>query len=217
MKNTTKILAVSFSLLLLFTPLVVAQVSGGGSASSSPPALIITEFLDYQDPFTYSFYTSNFGALQVEYGNKIVFEYKHFPLEQIHPQARKAAEAAECVRDQSEERFVGYHYNLLNNRNNLDIETLRMLVEHEEVLEMERFNNCLDSGEKAAVVEQHKNEGLSLGVAGTPTFFIGSQTIVGAQPSPTLKYILSFHSPPFPPVLLQHSLPSSLQYSVNSV
>ena len=41
---------------------------------------------------------------------------------------------------------------------------------------------CLESGEFAALVQENLQEGLSVGVSGTPGFFVGSQFVSGAQP-----------------------------------
>jgi protein-disulfide isomerase len=64
----------------------------------SAPVTIV-EFSDFQCPFCQRFHPS-VQQIVNEYGDQVKWVYKHFPLDQIHPQARPAAEAAECVAEQ---------------------------------------------------------------------------------------------------------------------
>lgn len=49
------------------------------------------------------------------------------------------------------------------------------------------FNSCLDSGEKAVLVQNDLNLGRSAGISGTPSFLINGQLLVGARPLPDFK------------------------------
>ena len=53
-----------------------------------------------------------------------------------------------------------------------------------------KFNKCLDSGEKKALVDKDTAYGQSLGVQGTPGFFINGQFLAGAFPFPLFKEII---------------------------
>ena len=66
----------------------------------------VIEFSDFQCPFCRSFYTQTLPQLESEYINtgKILFVYRDFPLESIHPGARPAALAAECADEQGKWR-----------------------------------------------------------------------------------------------------------------
>ncbi len=53
-----------------------------------------------------------------------------------------------------------------------------------------KFNKCLDSGEKKTLVDNDTKYGASLGVQGTPGFFINGQFLAGAFPFPLFKEII---------------------------
>lgn len=78
-----------------------AHVKGKGG---SP--VTIVEFSDFQCPFCERV-TPAVQQVLKEYGNKVLFAYKHFPLISIHPHAQKTAEAAECAADQG--KFWEFH------------------------------------------------------------------------------------------------------------
>ncbi len=59
----------------------------------------IVEFSDFECPFCRRFHPTAQQAL-AEYGDRVRWVYKHFPIDQIHPQARPAAEVSECIAEQ---------------------------------------------------------------------------------------------------------------------
>ncbi len=70
----------------------------------APVTLI--EFSDYQCPFCRRFFQTTLPTLKTEYidTGKLRYVFRDFPLDQIHPYARKAAEAAHCAGDQGKYR-----------------------------------------------------------------------------------------------------------------
>jgi protein-disulfide isomerase len=53
-----------------------------------------------------------------------------------------------------------------------------------------KFDQCLDSGEKAKLVDSHRKAGEDAGVSGTPAFFINGRQLSGAQPLDAFKAIV---------------------------
>lgn len=87
----------------------------GKSITKGPAqaAVKIVEFSDFQCPYCERAYPTVNQVLK-EYDGKVLFAYKHFPLNAIHPRAQKAAEAAECARDQG--KFWEFHDKLYENQ-----------------------------------------------------------------------------------------------------
>lgn len=135
-----------------------------------------------------------------EYGDQVEVEFKHFI---VHEQARKASEAAECARDQG--KFWEMHDTLFQNQGALEVDDLKGYAA-DLGLDTEKFNACLDNGEKASVVEADTKLGKDLGVTGTPSFMVGGENgykIVGAQPFTNfvepIEKVLKGELPPPPP------------------
>lgn len=57
-------------------------------------------------------------------------------------------------------------------------------------LNKDQFNQCLDGGQKAQIVASDINQGNTLGVTATPTFFINGRFVGGAFPFEAFKEII---------------------------
>lgn len=140
----------------------------------------IIGFSDFQCSYCKRFRDSTFDALFERYGDDIRFVYRDYPLPaNMHPQAQKAAEAAECANEQG--KFWEMHDLLYENISTLSEDLYKELAK-ELKLDAEQFDDCLDSDKYADEVLADQKAGSSYGVSGTPTFFINGQMLVGAQP-----------------------------------
>lgn len=138
--------------------------------------IVMVEFSDFQCPYC-GRAADTLDELLVKYPElKIVF--KNYPLS-FHENAQKAGEASECAYAQG--KFEEYYQVLFDNQEALSVDELKQYAA-DLGLDTEAFNTCLDSGEMEAEVKADETEGASLGVTGTPAFFIGNQNIVGARP-----------------------------------
>jgi len=149
----------------------------------------IIEFSDYQCPFCKKFYEETLPLLKTNYINtgKAKLIYRDYPLSSIHPNAQKAAEAAECAGEQN--KYYEYHDKLFKNQNSLGIEDLKKYAK-ELGLNINIFNDCLDSNKMASEVQKDLEEGQNIGVDGTPAFFINGRPLVGAQPFEAFKNLI---------------------------
>ena len=159
-------------------PSITGELFFGGADAK----VTIVEFSDFQCPFCIRAYPE-VKKMEETYGNSIKYVFKHYPLRQIHPFAQKAAEASECAADQG--KFFEYH-DVLYESSNLEEASLK---QYAELLGLDtvQFNDCLDGGLKAAVVEKDLQEGISIGVEGTPTFYINNKRYVGYMTFDQLK------------------------------
>lgn len=138
----------------------------------------IVEFADFECPFSRE-ESLVIRELTLRFPDKIHFVYRDFPLQDIHPHAFRAAEAANCAADQ--DKFWPMHDKLYQNANRLtDADIKRYALETGQ--NIAQFNACLDSRKYKAEIDQDYADGVAAGVKGTPTFFINGARVPGAIP-----------------------------------
>jgi len=118
---------------------------------------------------------------------RLIFAFRHFPLREIHPDAERAAEAAEAAAAQG--AFWQMHDRMYESRGALGREDL-INYAGELGLDTGRFASELDSGAHAARVQRDLDSGLASGVIGTPGFFVGGRLHAGSFDAASLTAAL---------------------------
>ena len=158
----------------------IVKVNTGRSPSigKTDAPVTIVEFSDYQCPFCQRFASSTLPELRRDYVDtgKVRYVFRDYPLDKIHPDARKAAEAAHCAGEQG--KYWEMHDALFKNSRALKIDGLKAQARAQGLNEGE-FDACLDQGKYAEVVSENFAAGRGAGVTGTPSFFIGKTTADG--------------------------------------
>jgi protein-disulfide isomerase len=117
--------------------------------------------------------------LESQYGDKVKLVFRDYPIDNLHPAARKAHEAARCAHAQG--KFWAYHDALFANAPQASPEQLKTSAQ-EVGLDVPAFEQCVTSGTYQALVQRDVEEGSRVGVTGTPAFFINGRLVSGAQP-----------------------------------
>ena len=150
----------------------IVSIDGGAMKGDKNAKVTLVEFTDYQCPFCSRHMRDTFPQIENDYikTGKIRYVLREFPLESIHPQAVKAAEAAGCASDQG--KYWEMHDRLFANQNAL---APAQLTSHAEALSLDaaKFKTCLDTGKFTAKVRKDLSDAQKYGATGTPTFFIG--------------------------------------------
>ena len=154
------------------------QVSTDGAPVRGSPeaAVTIVEFSNFECPFCKQAQLTIMQLLE-RYNGKVKLVYRDFPLDSIHPQARRAAEAARCAHDQG--NFWDFH-DLLFSEAKMAPEDLRQYAS-KMGLDTVKFDSCVSNGTHKFTVQRDLDEGTRLGITGTPAFFINGRMISGAQ------------------------------------
>jgi protein-disulfide isomerase len=151
---------------------VYVSTVGAQSEGDAKAKVMLVEFSDYQCPFCGRYANDTYSKIYDDYvkTGKVKYVLRNFPLEQLHPNAEKAAEAAECAGEQG--KYWEMHERLFKNQNQLDA---KEMPGHAVVLGMDtaKFQQCLDTGKFTAKVKADQADGAKLNVTGTPTFFFG--------------------------------------------
>jgi protein-disulfide isomerase len=147
--------------------------------------ITIVEFTDFQCPFCVRHFQQTYPRIVEEYVEKgtVRYVFKDFPLNSIHPQAAEAAQAARCAGDQG--AFLEMHDVLFQSQTQWSGQSpTAIFVGFAEDLGLDAgaFEECLTSGKYEDAVDADLDQGLQLGVTGTPAFFINGYLVSGAQP-----------------------------------
>jgi len=161
-------------------PAIRAEVSieGAPIRGAADASVTVVEFSDFECPFCKQTHPTLKQLLEL-YPGRVRLAYRDFPLDSIHPQARRAAEAARCAQDQG--KFWEYHDVLFTQSPQLALEDLRRYA-GQVGLDVTKFDGCVATGVHKAAVQRDLDEGNRLGITGTPAFFINGRTLTGAQP-----------------------------------
>jgi protein-disulfide isomerase len=161
-------------------PVLRVEVSVDGAPFKGPAnaPVTIVEFSDYECPFCKRAHPTLTQVLE-KYPGKVKLVYRDFPLESIHPQARRAAEAARCANDQG--KFWDYYDTLFTESPKLAPDDLKRYAAQIRI-DVKKFDDCLSGGVHKTALQKDIDEGTRLGVSGTPAFFINGRPLSGAQP-----------------------------------
>ncbi|MBR9676308.1 DsbA family protein [Candidatus Woesearchaeota archaeon] len=159
------------------------------AVKGDPNAVVtIVEWSDFECPFCARFYSETLGQILSEYVDtgKVKFVYRDYPLS-FHPQAQKAAEAAECAGEQ--DKYFEMHDLLFEKGVKGGVASFKQFAS-DIGLDTAKFNTCLDTGAMASEVAKDMRDGQSLGIRGTPGFIINGQLVSGAQPFSAFKQVI---------------------------
>ncbi len=161
---------------------------------SKQARFVHVEYSDFECPFCKRYFDS-MGQIEKEYGDKMAFVYRHFPLS-FHPKAEPSARASECVASLGgEAAFWKMHDAIFTAMPTLEVTGLADLASKSGV-NSAAFQDCLDSGKFEEKVQEQLNEGTKAGVAATPTSVIydmetGETAVIeGALPFESAKTII---------------------------
>ena len=126
--------------------------------------------------------------LLTSYGDDVRYVWRHLPLNDVHPNAQLASEAAEAAAAQG--KFWEMYDILLSHQDELSPRDLARYAEELE-LDVERFRDELRRRQYAARVSEDVSSADESGVSGTPTFFINGRRHYGVYDIDTLKDAVS--------------------------
>lgn len=156
------------------TPRAAITVGDAPVRGMAAARVTIIEYADYECPYCQQIQPV-VERIEKEYNGKIAFAFKDVPLP-MHANAQKAAEAAHCAGAQG--KFWQYHDLLFSTRQY----GAPHLKEHARALELDQasFDRCLASGAQAERIKAYVAEAQSIGLPGTPGFFINGRFLNGA-------------------------------------
>jgi protein-disulfide isomerase len=157
-------------------------------------SVVLVEYSDYECPFCKNFH-STMQQVAKEYGNKVAWVYRHYPLP-FHTNAQMESEAAECVGEVGgKDKFWQYSDMIYSKTQSTGTSfTKEQMVDMaaEVGVNKAKVQSCLDSGKYTQKVKDQMSAGAEAGIQGTPgTVIVGKngqkELIPGALPYDQVK------------------------------
>jgi protein-disulfide isomerase len=157
-------------------PFVAKQLVSVDDDPASGPAtapVTVVMFTDFQCPAC-SHSHPIIKRVLAEYGNKVRFVVRDFPLEKIHENAFIAARAANAANAQG--KFAAYTEKLYTHQDALDRDSL-LKYAGELGLNVKQFEIDFSSERTAAEIRKDIADGKTYGIGGTPTVFVNGVSV----------------------------------------
>ena len=168
------------------------DVNGRPSRGAKGAKVVVVNFDDFECPFCSRMHQTLFPDILREYGDRVTFFYKDYPLAEIHPWAIHAAVDAGCLAAQNGDAYWDFADYIHANKQLVDtgrtpdarldaVDKMALLQGQRHSVDLPRLQACLKAQNEDGVRASMK-EADSLGVNATPTLFINGQKIDGAVP-----------------------------------
>jgi protein-disulfide isomerase len=152
----------------------------------------IVEFADFECPFCAQAFSVIETLVNTTYKGKVRVIFKAYPLN-AHPWAMKAAEAAECARMQNPDAFWDFARYFYTNQGSINTKNIQDNVDKlakSQKLDEPSLKACMDSPQTEVRIKQDQNDGNSIRVSSTPTFFVNGIPVVGLQDAKIMDFVI---------------------------
>lgn len=176
------------------------DLSGRPTRGNKDAKVTVVNYDDFECPFCSRMHSTLFPGLFKEYGDRVVFIYKDYPLEEIHPWAVHAAVNANCLAAQNGDAYWDYADYLHGNQHaingekgrdgqNAELDKLATLQAQKHNLDVPKLQACVKAQDEKGV-RASMHEGDTLGVDATPAMFVNGQKLDGAVPADEVRVAL---------------------------
>jgi protein-disulfide isomerase len=168
------------------------DVSGRPTRGAKASKVVLVNFDDLECPFCSRMHQTLFPEILKEYGDRVTFIYKDYPLADIHPWAMHAAVDGNCLGAQSSDAYWDFADYIHANQHEVSnektpgarleaLDRLTLLQGQKHSLDVAKLQSCIKAQDETAVKASMK-EADGLGVEATPTMFISGEKVDGAVP-----------------------------------
>src|SRR6266480_1927335 len=176
------------------------DLSGRPTRGNKDAKVVAVNYDDFECPYCSRMHQTLFPQLLKEYGDRVTFIYKDFPLAEIHPWAIHAAVDANCLASQNNDAYWDFadyiHANQteVNSEKSRDgqfgtLDRLAMVQGQKHNVDGAKLQSCVKA-QKDEAVRASVKEGSTLGVEATPTLFVNGEKIDGAMPIGDIRAVL---------------------------
>jgi len=175
-------------------------VGGRPLRGNKDAKVVVVNFDDFQCPFCSRMHQVLFPEVLKEYGDRVEFVYKDYPLAEIHPWATHAAVDANCLAAQNGDAYWDFADYIHGNQQVISSERAqdaefaaldRVTAEQgkKHNLDLTTLQSCVKTQNEDAI-KASMREAESVGVQATPTIFVNGQELDGALPVAEVRAVL---------------------------
>jgi protein-disulfide isomerase len=168
------------------------DVTGRPARGAKASKVVLVNFDDFECPFCSRMHQTLFPEILKEYGDRVTFIYKDYPMVEIHPWAMHAAVDANCLAAQSGDAYWDFADYIHANQREVNsektpgarleaVDRFTMLQGQKHNVDVPKLQACIKAQDESAVKASMK-DGDSVGVDATPILFINGEKIDGAVP-----------------------------------
>ncbi len=176
------------------------DVAGRPSRGAKSAKVVVVNFDDFECPYCSRMHAMLFPEILKEYGDRVTFIYKDYPLAEIHPWAIHAAVDANCLVAQNTDAYWDFADYIHANKREVDgqntqparfdaLDKMAVLQGQKHNLDVAKLEACMKAQNEDAVRASMK-EADGIGVNATPTLFINGRKIDGAVPVSEIRATL---------------------------
>jgi protein-disulfide isomerase len=177
------------------------DVKGRPTRGNKDAKVVVVNYDDFECPFCSRMHQTLFPQIFKEYGDRVLFIYKDYPLAEIHPWATHAAVDANCLAAQNNDAYWDFADYLHGNQNVVNgaqghdaqlalIDRAALMQGQQRNLDLAKLQACI-KGQDDSAIKASLHEGDSVGVTATPTLFVNGEEMDGALPIAELRAVLN--------------------------
>jgi len=176
------------------------DTSGRPTRGAKSSKVVVVNFDDLECPFCSRMHQELFPDILKEYGDRVTFVYKDYPLVEIHPWATHAAVDANCLAAQNTDAYWDFADYIHANQHEVSnektpaarfeaLDRITLLQGQKHNVDTVKLQSCIKAQDDSAVKASMK-EAEAIGVEATPTLFVNGEKIDGAVPPSELRAAL---------------------------
>jgi len=175
------------------------DVSGRPVRGNKDAKVVAVNYDDFQCPFCSRMHETLFPQLLKEYGDRVQFIYKDYPLTEIHPWAIHAAVNANCLGAQNGDAYWDFADYMHANQREVNgekgkeaqfalLDKIALQQGQKHNLDLAKLQSCVKAQDDKAI-RVSMREADALGVNATPTMYVNGEKMDGALPVEELRAI----------------------------
>ena len=176
------------------------DVKGRPTRGAKDAKVVAVNYDDFECPFCSRMHEILFPTLLKEYGDRVQFIYKDYPLEEIHPWAIHAAIDANCLAAQNPDAYWDFADYIHGNQKEVNNEKARdgQNAALDKLATQQGQKHNLDGAKLQACIKAQDDKGIRasmregdlLGVSATPAMFVNGRKVDGAVPIEELRDVI---------------------------